>query len=107
MHYFSLFSTKFEKPSVNFSRVWTKKTNCWESLKILKFFDKNPLEKLNFYLFLEMLLLKIEPSEITSFFYNNFFNFGGGTFPAFPLPAPLFFDYLLKMFKWSTLKCHS
>ena len=27
---------------------------------------------------MEKLLLKIEPSEITSFFYNNFFPFGGG-----------------------------
>ena len=54
--------------------------------KILKFFGKNSFEKLNFYLFLEKLWLKIEPSEITSFFYNNFFNFGGGggTFPLFP-----------------------
>ena len=29
-------------------------------------------------------MLKIEPTEITSFFYNKFFNFGGGTFPVFP-----------------------
>ena len=34
-------------------------------------------------------MLKIEPSEITSFFYNNFFNFGGGgTFPVFPPGRP-------------------
>ena len=46
--------------------------------KILKFVDKNSQEKLNLYLFLEKLLLKIEHSEITSIFYNNFFNFGGG-----------------------------
>ena len=53
--------------------------------KILKFFDKNSLEKVNLYLFLEKLLLKIKPSEITSFFYNISFNFGGGgTFPVFP-----------------------
>ena len=50
--------------------------------KFLKFLDKNSLEKMNFYLFLEKLLLKIEPSEITSFFYNNLFNFVG-TFPVF------------------------
>ena len=57
--------------------------------KILKFFDKNSLEKLNFYLFLEKLLLKIEPSEIPSFFSNSFYNFGVGTFRVSPLPAPL------------------
>ena len=53
--------------------------------KTLKFFDKNSLEKLNFYLFLEKLLLKLEHSEITSFFYNIFsISGGGGTFPVFP-----------------------
>ena len=33
---------------------------------------------MEFLTILEKLLLKIEPSEITSFFYNNFFRFGGG-----------------------------
>ena len=65
---------KITKPGVKFPRVLMTNTNCWE---ILRNFDKNSLEKLNFYLFLEKLLLKIEPSEIISFFYNNFFNFGG------------------------------
>ena len=53
--------------------------------KILKFFDKNSLEKFNFYPFLER-LLTIEPSEIPSFFYKNFFNFAevGGKVPVFP-----------------------
>ena len=72
----------------SFMRVWTKNTNCWE---ILKFFDENSLEKLNFYfsfflfIFFEKVLLKIELSEITPFFYNNFFGFGRGWgFPPFP-----------------------
>ena len=59
--------------------------------KILKFFDENSIEKLNFLFFFiliffsfENLLLKIELSEITPFFYNNFFGFGGGDFPPFP-----------------------
>ena len=58
--------------------------------KILKFFDENSLEKLNFLFlfFFENLLLKIELSEITPFFYNNFFGFvGGGDFPPFPHPG--------------------
>ena len=58
--------------------------------KILKFFDKNSLEKLNFYLFLEKLLLKIEPSEITSFFYNNVFHFGEERSLCSPLAAPMY-----------------
>ena len=37
-----------------------------------------------FFIFFENLLLKIELSEITPFFYNNFFGFGGGEFPPFP-----------------------
>ena len=48
--------------------------------KILKFFDENSL-KMEFFIFLfffENLLLKIELSEITPFFYNNFFGFGEG-----------------------------
>ena len=52
--------------------------------KILKFFDENSLEKLNFLYFFENLLLKIELSEITTFFYNNFFGFGGRDFPPSP-----------------------
>ena len=56
--------------------------------KILKFFDENSIENLNFFIFyfyfFENLLLKIEPSEITPFFYNKFFGFGGGG--NFPLP---------------------
>ena len=37
-----------------------------------------------------MLLLKIEPSEITPFFYNNFFDLGGGDVPCVPtLAAPM------------------
>ena len=33
MNYFSIFFKKFNKPCVNFSRVWTKNTNCWEILR--------------------------------------------------------------------------
>ena len=41
--------------------------------------------KIEFLFFLlENLLLKIEPSEITPFFYNNFFGFGGGGVPPSP-----------------------
>ena len=52
-------------------------------------FDKNSLEKLNFYLFLEKLLLKIEPSEITSFFYSNFPISGGGDVSCSTVAAPM------------------
>ena len=33
MHYFCIFSKELNKPCVNFSRVWTKKANCWEILR--------------------------------------------------------------------------
>ena len=78
MKHFRLFCKKISKPCVKFSRVWTKNTIRWGNFeKILKIFDENSIEKLNFYLFWEYLLLKIKPSEITSFFYNNFFPVGG------------------------------
>ena len=69
--------------------VWTKNPNCWEILRKFwhfwwKFYRK--IEFIIFYFF-ENLLLKLELSEITQFFYNIFFCFGGG-FP-FPLPTPL------------------
>ena len=58
--------------------------------KILKCLDENSIEKLHLLLFLENLLLKIEPSEIRSFFYNNFFGFrGGGLSPLSLLATPL------------------
>ena len=41
------------KPSVKSSRVWIKNTIGWGNFeKILRFFDENSVEKLNFYLFL-------------------------------------------------------
>ena len=61
--------------------------------KKFEIFDKNSLDKLNFYLFLEKLLLKIAPSEITSF-SATIFHFGGGgwTFPVFPPPGGAYRD---------------
>ena len=69
--------------------------------KILKFFDENSIEKLNFlfllFIFFENLLLKIELSEITPFFYNTFFGFGGGEFPLPPFfEIAVFRDFTLK-----------
>ena len=64
MDYLSIFFKEVNKHCGNFSRFWTKNANCWE---ILKIFDENSIEKLNFlfYYFLEDLLVKIEPSETT------------------------------------------
>ena len=45
-----------------------------KTLNVLMKFDR----KIEFYLFLEMLMLKVQPSEITTFFYKNYFNFAGG-----------------------------
>ena len=39
-------------------------------------------------MFLEKLLLKIEPSEITSFFYNFFNLWGGPSLCSPPVPPP-------------------
>ena len=80
MHDLSLFSKEFTKLCVKFLRVWTKNTIGWEILeKILKTFDENSIDKWNFYLFFwEKLLLKIESSEIASFFTTNSSGSGGG-----------------------------
>ena len=89
--YFRLFCKEITKPCVKFSRVWTKNTIYWANCE--KILDETSIEKLNLYLFLENLLLKIETSEITSFFYNNFSRFGGGVSPL-PLAMPLDLHYL-------------
>ena len=60
-------------------------TSCWEFWENFESIWWKLNRKIEFLIFLGKLLLKIEPSEITSFFYNNFFHFGGvGTFPMPP-----------------------
>ena len=61
--------------------------------KILNIFDENSIEKVNFLkLFLENLLLKIEPSEITPVFCNNSSGFGGHNF-RLPLNLPMNIEF--------------
>ena len=71
-----------------FARLDEKHKLLWNFERILKFFDKNSLEKLNFLFFYFYFLSKIcdfiYPWELTSFFYNNFFGFGGGISPLSP-----------------------
>ena len=56
---FSPILQKVSKPCVEFSLVWTKNTIGWGNCeKILKFFDENSIEKLNFYLFLGKFVAK-------------------------------------------------
>ena len=75
-----------------FARLGEKRKLLGNFEKILETFDENCIENWIFILFLflflffENLLLQIEPSEITPFFYNNFFGFGG--ISPFPLATP-------------------
>ena len=82
MHYFSIFSQNLTNHTLNFCAFGRKTQIVGKFEKILKIFDENAIEKLNFYFIiifiLENLLLKIEPSEITPFFYSNFSVSGGG-----------------------------
>ena len=55
---------------------------------MFKIFDENSMERLHFIYVWEILLLNIETSEITSFFYNNFSGSGGGVEPPDPPPPP-------------------
>ena len=100
MLYFRQFCKKISKPWVKFSRILTKNTIVWGNFeKILKFFDEKSMEKLNLYIFLGNLLLKIETSEITSFFYNNFSGSGGGLNPLTP-PCLRHCHQAILVFKW-------
>ena len=45
MHYFSKFFKRFNKPCFTFSRVWTKNTNCWETLGNFLIFSKDFFRK--------------------------------------------------------------
>ena len=89
MHYLSIFSKDLTNHALFFRAVDEKRKFFGNFEKILKTFDEHSIEKnfyfFNIFLFLENLLLKIEPSEITPFFYNNIFGFGGMGFPA---PSP-------------------
>ena len=86
MLYFRLFCKKISKPRGQFLRVWTKNTIVWEILRNFWWKFNGKIEF--FSIFWENLLLKIETSEITSFFYDNFFRFGGGGSNP-PTPPPL------------------
>ena len=59
----------------------------WENFEFVwwKFYRKIEFFIFYFYFFENLLVkIKIEPSEITPFFYHNFFRFRGGGFHPFP-----------------------
>ena len=86
--YFRLFCKEITKPCVKFSRVWTKNTICWVNFeKILKLFDENSIEKLNFYLLLGKFVAKNRNFGNNIIFLQHFFRFGGGG--SNPQPPPL------------------
>ena len=74
--YFPLFCKEITKPCVKFSRVWTKNTIGWVNIeKILKVFDENSIEKLNFSLFLGKVVATNRAFENTIIFLQQFFRF--------------------------------
>ena len=101
MHYFSIFSKTFNKPCVNFLRVWTKKPKLLGNFeKILKFFDENSIEKLNFFIFYFYFIFfsKICYQKLNfrnnTIFLQQFFRFrGGGGFPPPFLPPGYALDF--------------
>ena len=89
MFYFRLFCKKISKPCVKFSRVWTINTIVWgEFEKILKTFDDNSMEKLNFYLFLGKVVAKNRNVGNNIIFLQHFFRLGGGGGLNPPYPPP-------------------
>ena len=98
MHYFSLFFNKFQNNAFNFCVFGRKTQFGWEIFEKLlkKFLMKIQYKNGIFIYFREKLLLKIEPSEITPFFYNNFFRLGGGWTPPNPPAYATLYKYPLK-----------
>ena len=82
------FSKKLTNHALIFLAFGRKTQSSGKFWEIFERFYKNSKEKLSFQRFFEKLLRKIEPSEITSFFYKNLSRFGEG-FPPFPLATPL------------------
>ena len=72
---------------------------------MLKIFDENSMEKLNFYylfiFILENLLLKLEPSEIEPLFYSNFIGFGRNFHPFPAMATPLMSAHIWKAWTWT------
>ena len=78
MQYFRLCYKDTSKPCIKLSRVWTKNTTGWGNFeKILKSFNENSIEKLNFYLFWEIFLLQ-RGIRNTIIFLQQFFRFRRG-----------------------------
>ena len=100
MHYFSLFFKIISKPCVKLLRVWTKNTIGWEYFeKILKIFDDNSIEKLNFYLFLGKVVAKNRGFGNNIIFLQQFFRIrgGGGWTPVSPCVRHCFFSSLISL----------
>ena len=85
MQYFRLFYKDTSKRALN-SHAFGRKTQLVG--EILRDFNENSIEKLNFYLFLWNSVARIERSEIRSFFYNKLFQFWGVE-PPNPTDTPL------------------
>ena len=96
---FRLSCKKFQNHELNF-RAFGRKTQLFG--KILQIFDKNSMENLIFIYFWENLLLKIETSEITVFFYTNFFRLGGNPLTPQRTPLPLLItpSHLSQILSW-------
>ena len=73
------------KPGVKFCRVWRKNTILG---KIFSIFEENAKEKLNFIYFGGNMLLKIDHSEITSFFSTRILSGWVGGFEPPPQTPP-------------------
>ena len=77
-----------------FSPLDKKHKFLWNFEKTLKIFYENSIEILNFIVILGNLLLELEPSEITPFFYN-IFSASEGYSPLPPKSASdIFWDFL-------------
>ena len=88
MHYLADFSNKVTNYALLFCAFGRKTQIVGKFWEKFENFGRKLNRKMIFLLFLEKLLLNIEPWKITPDFYNTFSRFrGGGTFQCSPLPG--------------------
>ena len=74
MHYFRIFLKEFNKPMHSFFAVWTKKHKLFGIFeKLLKIFDENPIETLNFIIIIGKFVTKNRAIGNNTIFLQQFF----------------------------------
>ena len=90
MHYFSIFSKNVTNRVLFFVRLDENHLQFGDFLKILKIYDENSIEKLNFYFNFILRKFVCKNRAFGNYFFSTtiFFGFAGGAiFPSLRLPS--------------------